>query len=164
MSATDDAVKKVNETIDGVKAKAEPVIEDAKKKLAPVIDDAKKKAEPVITDVKKKAAPAVEKVKKKTAPAVEKVKKQAGQAAKQAKKTGEDLTTKVSEVTTKSEIFVQYGDYEIKTDDMVKRVREAYIAEGHKAVDIHEVQIYIKPSDSCAYYVINHRDTGKVSF
>ncbi len=92
-------------------------------------------------------------MKKRTKPAADAVKKTAGKAA-----------DKVAEVTAKSEVYIQYGDYEIRTDDMVRRVREAYIAEGHKASDIREVQIYIKPSDRCTYYVINHHDTGKIEF
>ena len=164
MSTTDDAVKKITETIDEVKKKAGPAIDEVKKKAGPVIDEVKKKAGPAVDGVKKKTAPAVDEVKKRAVPAAESVKKQAGKAAGQAKKAGKTITEKVAEVTAKSEVFVQYGDYEIKTEDIVTRAREAYVAEGHKASDIHEIQIYIKPSDNCAYYVINHRDTGKVEF
>ena len=153
MSTTDDAMKKIADTIENARKKAEPMIEEARKKAAPVIEEAKKKAEPVIEGARKKAAPAAETVKK-----------QAGKAASAAKKAGRGITDKVAEVTAKSEVFIQYGDYEIRTDDMVKRVRETYVAEGHKISDIRELQVYIKPGDRCAYYVINHHDTGKIDY
>lgn len=162
--AKKDAMKVITETIDEAKKKAEPMIEEAKKKAEPVIEEAKKKAEPVIEEAKKRAKPVLEGAKKKAGPAADAAKKQADKAVKQAKKTTKSVADAFSEATAKSEIFIQYGDYEIKTEDMVKRVREAYVAEGHKSADIREVQIYIKPSDNCAYYVINHRDTGKVEF
>lgn len=64
---------------------------------------------------------------------------------------------------TATEVILQYRNYEVNMDDVTERVKSHYIAKGFKADSIENVQIYVKPEDFTAYYVINDRVAGKVN-
>lgn len=52
--------------------------------------------------------------------------------------------------------FVQFNDKEISEKELVKRIIEKWCTETRKKErDIKEFNIYIKPEDNAAYYVIN---------
>ena len=57
--------------------------------------------------------------------------------------------------TVKEEVFVQFGNQEVFASDVVERVKNAYIAEGHTAESIEKVRVYIKPEENMIYYVVN---------
>ena len=105
-----------------------------------------------------------QKMKKEAEPAARAVKKQSEKAAKVAMAVGNDLAEKAAVKASKNEVFLQYGDQEIRTEDILDKARADYAAHGHKTKDIKELQVYIKPADNAAYYVINHHDTGKIDF
>lgn len=53
-------------------------------------------------------------------------------------------------------IFVQFNNKETNQQVLVKRIIEKWCTEtGKKDKDIKELNIYIKPEDNAAYYVIN---------
>lgn len=165
-----NVMEKAEPIIEDAKQKAEPIIEDTKTKAKPIIDDVKKKAEPIIEDAKQKAEPIIEDAKQKAKPIIKKVKKQSEPATKAVKKVAEAAAAAGSDVADmtalklcKNEVFVQYEDHEIRTSDLLERAQTDYISKGHRAVDLHEFQIYIKPGDNAAYYVVNHHDTGKIN-
>ncbi|MBE5843857.1 MAG: hypothetical protein E7302_06685 [Butyrivibrio sp.] len=143
---------------------AEPYIEMAKEKSGPVIEKAKEKSSPVIEEMLEKAEPVLSEVKKRTDPATKAVKKQSAKAADAVKAVESNLLEASSKKNTKTEFFVQYKDYEIRAEDIAAKIREDYIAEGNKASDIKELQVYLKPEENAAYYVINHKDTGKLTY
>ena len=60
------------------------------------------------------------------------------------------------------EVFVQYGDGEWKTDELVQKAKDAYVAEGHRAANIRKLSLYVKPEERKAYYVINDKASGSV--
>ena len=60
------------------------------------------------------------------------------------------------------EVYVQFGDGEWKTADLVQRVKDAFVAEGHRAANIRKLALYIKPEERKAYYVINDKVSGSV--
>lgn len=62
----------------------------------------------------------------------------------------------------KEEFYVQYGNYEVRTRDIMDRCKADYVANGHKAKDIKEIQVYIKPAENAVYYVVNSTETGKL--
>lgn len=64
---------------------------------------------------------------------------------------------------TATEVILQYRNYEVNMDDVTERVKAHYIAKGNKPESIQNVQIYVKPEDFTAYYVINDREAGKVN-
>lgn len=55
----------------------------------------------------------------------------------------------------KTSVFVQYLDKEVSTDELADKVKAAYAALGNKKTDIKTMEIYVKPEESAAYYVIN---------
>lgn len=62
-----------------------------------------------------------------------------------------------------TEVILQYRHYEVNMDDVTERVKAHYIAKGYKADSIENMQIYMKPEDFTAYYVINDGVVGKVN-
>lgn len=62
-----------------------------------------------------------------------------------------------------TEVILQYRNYEVNMDDVTERVKSHYTAKGFKADSIENMQIYVKPEDFTAYYVINDGVVGKVS-
>ena len=48
-------------------------------------------------------------------------------------------------------------------DDVLARVKAHYVAKGHKEESIEDLQVYVKPEDFTAYYVINDGIVGKVN-
>lgn len=61
------------------------------------------------------------------------------------------------------EIIFQYREYEASMDVVTDRVKAHYYAKGHKQGSIESLQIYVKPEDFTAYYVINDGIVGKVN-
>lgn len=61
------------------------------------------------------------------------------------------------------EVVLQYREYEVNMDDVVSRVKAHYVAKGHKEASIEDIQVYVKPEDFTAYYVINDGIVGKVN-
>lgn len=94
---------------------------------------------------------------KKVAAAKKTVKKA---ATKTAAKASAAVNTVVEEFTT--DVYIQFGDREAAAKDVVARVKEAYVNEGHKISSIKSVQVYVKPEENAAYYVINKKSAGKI--
>ena len=61
------------------------------------------------------------------------------------------------------EIIFQYREYEASMDAVTDRVKSHYYAKGHAHGSIESIQIYVKPEDFTAYYVINDGVVGKVN-
>ncbi len=122
-------------------------------------DMTKKSAEDRIKElareVTQKAEPYIEQVMTKAAPAVE-------VAKKQSQKATDAAAGVASRLICKEEIFVQYGNHEVRTKDILDRAKADYLSKGHSLKDIKEIQVYIKPADNAVYYVVNNTDTGKL--
>lgn len=117
---------------------------EAKKVEAPV-KAAEVKVETVKTEVKaeaKKAEPKKEVAKKETVKK-ETVKKT---PAKKAATTKKDVEPTV---------VVQFAGQEVAMATVIENVKKAFEAEGNKVSSIKEMQIYVKPEEYAAYYVIN---------
>ena len=61
------------------------------------------------------------------------------------------------------EIYVQFGNNEVLTKDIVEKVKKAYVAEGHKADSIQDVRVYVKPEENMVYYVVNNDYASGIS-
>lgn len=101
-----------------------------------------------------------EKVAEKAAEVKDTVKKTTAKAAKAAKTAKEAKPAKKEPV--KPEIIVQYQNSEVDTAAVEERVKAQFVAEGHKAGFIRKLNIYIKPEEYSAYYVINDKFSGRV--
>ena len=136
---------KAKETAKAVETKAKEtakVVETKAKETAKVVETKAK-------EVEKKAAP------KKAAAA-----KKATAAKTAAKKTVAKAAAKT--VAVKAQTFVQYQNNEVDLITVEERVKAQFVSEGHKASSIKQVNIYIKPEEYTAYYVINEKFVGRV--
>jgi len=123
---------------------------------------------PVVEEVKVVEAPVVEEVKEVEAPVVEEVKEEKKETAKKApaKKaaTTKKATTTTKKAATKAEtvITLEFGDYTAVMANVEEKVKAQFVAEGNKATAIKTLNIYLKPFENSAYYVINDDVTGRV--
>ena len=60
-------------------------------------------------------------------------------------------------------IYVQFAGKEIPTADLVAKATEEWVALGHRASSIKSLDLYVKPEDMAAYYVINGKESGKIA-
>lgn len=65
------------------------------------------------------------------------------------------------------ELYVQYyddpaGAQEANVNDIVTKVKSAYVSEGHRESSIKSLKIYMKPQEWKAYYVINNKIEGQI--
>ena len=107
----------------------------------------------VKTEEKKAAAPAAvkeEKPVKKEAAKKEPEKKTAAKKAAAPKKEAE------------ATVYVQYQDAEIEPKKVLEQVKTDWVNAGHRVSSIKKVDLYIKPEEGKAYWVINGKETGSV--
>lgn len=99
------------------------------------------KATPVTTEDKKTETTA------KKAPAKRAAAKKETAAAKK---------TTAAKTEVKETVFVQFAGAEYSLDDVKANVKKAWMAEtGKQESDIKNIQIYVKPEEHAAYYVVN---------
>ena len=61
------------------------------------------------------------------------------------------------------EVFVQYGpNGEASVEAVVERIKNEYVAQGHRLSSIKSMKVYVKPEERSAYYVINEKTQGRV--
>ena len=77
-----------------------------------------------------------------------------------AKKAAAKTTAKKEAV--KSQYIVQYQNNEVELEKIEERVKAQFVSEGHKAGTIKKINVYVKPEEYSAYYVINDKFSGRV--
>ena len=137
-------VKKVEE-VKATAVKAEPVKKVDTVKAEPA------KAEPAKAEKKVEEKKPVEKKPAEKKPAAKKPAAKKATAKKPAAKAAAPV-----------EVFVQFNGQETVVDAVVAKAKAAYEADGHRASSIKELQVYLKPEESAAYYVINKKYAGRV--
>ncbi len=55
----------------------------------------------------------------------------------------------------KSAMYVQFAGKQFTESELVAAAKKAYMGLGHKAGDIKSLEVYLKPEESVAYYVVN---------
>ena len=64
----------------------------------------------------------------------------------------------------KTSFYLQYMGKEISTEEITKKkVHEAWKTLGKNVDEIKTLNVYLKPEEAAAYYVINEETTGKVA-
>ena len=160
MAGKEDVKEEVKEVVKAVAktatAKAKETAEAAEK----TAEAAKKTAEKT-AETTKETAEAAKKTAEKTAEAA---KKTAEKTAEAAKKTAKKTVAKVAAKTAvvKAATIVQYQNNEVDTTKVEEKVKAQFVSEGHKAASIKKLNIYIKPEEYSAYYVINDKFSGRV--
>ena len=117
-------------------AKKNPIAAAAKKMAAAPVSNS------VVTEVK---AAEVKAETKTEAPKAEEPKKETKKApAKRA--AAKDIKTSV---------VVQFAGKEVTEKELISAVKKAYTKKGNKVGDIKTIEIYVKPEENAAYYVVN---------
>ena len=99
-----------------------------------------------------------EKVEAKKAPAKKAAAKKATTEKKEtAKKAPAKKAAKAETVIT-----LEFGDYTAVMANVENNVKAQFVADGNKEADIKSLNIYVKPFENSAYYVINGDVTGRV--
>lgn len=55
----------------------------------------------------------------------------------------------------KSTMYVQFAGKQFTEKELVAAAKKAYMGLGHKAAEIVTLELYVKPEESVAYYVVN---------
>ena len=172
VKAVEKAVeKKTAETAAEVKKAVEKEVKPAEKKTADTPAKTTKKVADTAAKTTKKAADTAAKTTKKAADTAAKTaKKAADTAAKTAKKAADSAAKTVrkaaaKKTAVKQTISLQYLGKDIKTEDLMEAVRNIWTGElGKDAADLKTINLYLKPEDNAAYYVINESFTGRIDF
>ena len=85
---------------------------------------------------------------------------------KPAKKTraprGSKTAKKAVKEELKPEVFIQYQGREAMVADAIEKAKAEFVADGHRVSTIKSLQVYLKPEENAAYYVINRKFAGRV--
>ena len=131
---------------------------------------AEKKLSKTISEVKTEKVPEVKAAVKET---VEKVTAAAETTAKKAETAVEKKTATVKKAVkkttktakkeeSKTEVILEFQGNSSSATEIEKKIKDKFVAEGHRAGCIKTLNIYIKPEDYKAYYVINDKFSGDV--
>ena len=157
-TAKAEPAKAAAKTVKAESAKAIETKKDTTKKLetkAGVLVDTPAAEE-------KKAATAKTAAKKTTA------KKATAAKTTAAKKTAAKKTTTTKKAAAKkaeikTEMYLQFSGKEYSQEEILQKVKDIWTYDLHQNVDdIKDVQLYLKPEESAAYYVVNGVESGKV--
>lgn len=75
----------------------------------------------------------------------------------------EEVSEAAAATDVSPEVILQYRGYEVNIEALTERIRAHYYSKGFKKGTIKDMQIYMKPEDFTAYYVINDGVVGKVN-
>ena len=137
------------------KAIAKPVAKAADAKVAET-----KAAE---TKTAEKPAAAKEETKKAAAKTTTKTtaKKAPAKKAPAKKAPAKKATTTTRKAAAKTVVNFQFSGKSYTTDDLVKIAKDVWVYDLNKDLkDFKSVELYVKPEESAAYYVVNEEVTG----
>lgn len=60
----------------------------------------------------------------------------------------------------KTNIYVEFYGEQVSKDELIKDAEKIWVEAGKKATDIKKIELYIKPEEDRAYYVINDEFDG----
>lgn len=129
-----------------------------KKAVNPAEEVALIKTEETIIDTMPKETKTVVK-KAKTETSANKKSPKAPKETKAAKKAPNPVTK--PEIL--EQVYFQYAETELSTQAILEQVKQLWVATGQELSAIQTLNLYIKPEENVAYYVINDVETGKVN-
>ena len=115
-------------------------------KKNPIAAAAKKMAAAPVRNSTVEVKAAETKTVKAEAKKAEEPKKETAKKAPAKRTTAKDIKTSV---------VVQFAGKEVTEKDLIAAVKKAYTKKGNKVGDIKTIEIYVKPEESAAYYVVN---------
>lgn len=149
--------------------KASDVLQAAKNAAQDVKTAVKESASEVKATVTEKTAAVKEAVEEKAAAKTETVKDTAAETKETAKPAREKKPSRAAKKAAKAakeelkpEVFIQYQGNEAIVADVIEKAKNEFVADGHRASSIKSLQVYLKPEEFAAYYVINQKFAGRV--
>lgn len=82
---------------------------------------------------------------------------------KPSKSSTKKSTAKTSKKMIETKVVFQFLGNDIEPKSLLEQAKEDYLATGGKEKDIETMELYIKPEDNAAYYVVNGTPYGKVT-
>lgn len=150
------AVKPAETEVKEVKAEAAPEAVAAET-VSAVKAEEKPEVKAAEAEVQAEAKPAPKAAAKKTTKTA--ATKKTTKAA--AKKETEPKAAKTTKAAASQKIVLQLGGKgDLSMEDIINRVKDAYAAEGHSAASVKNIEVYIKPEENMAYYVIDGYASG----
>lgn len=157
--AKTNATKKTNEVV-ATKSNAPKAETKKVETAAPAKSEVKPAEKTVVKEETSAAKPAAKtEVKKESAAKKTTVKKPAKKTTKKGAKRG---PKPASERTI--ELHVQYGGREVSYTDLVNRIKDMWKEQGKRETSLKSINVYVKPEEFKAYYVINDDVTGEIDF
>ena len=124
-------------------AKKNPIAAAAKKMAAAPVSNSTVEVKAAEATETKEVKPEAKKAEAKKA---EEPKKETAKKAPAKRTAAKDIKTSV---------VVQFAGKEVTEKDLIAAVKKAYTKKGNKVGDIKTIEIYVKPEESAAYYVVN---------
>ena len=88
-------------------------------------------------------------------------KKETAKKAAPAKKAAAPKKAAAKKAAVKNTVYVQYAEKSYSVEDLVKIAKDVWVYDlKQKAADFKSVEIYVKPYENVAYYVINGTENG----
>ena len=72
----------------------------------------------------------------------------------------DDTRKKARKVAIDARVFIQYDGKEVEVEDIIAKAEDAYRVSGEKP--LKKINVYIKPDENAAYYVINDTVIGQI--
>ena len=133
-------------------ATAKPVA----KAVAAKVEEKKVEAAPV-----KAEAPAKKEAAKKAPVKKEAVKKEAAKKAPVKKEAAKKEAPAKKAAAKKEAIYVQFAGKSYSNEELLKIAKDVWVYDmGQKVADMKAVEIYVKPEESMAYFVVNGTENG----
>lgn len=150
-----------------IMADVKKAIAAAKPVAKPVIKAETAKAAEVKTEIKTEVKEPAKKETVKKAPAKKAPAKKAATTAKKttpAKKattTAKKTTAAKKAAAPKETVYLQFAGKSLTSEDLVRMAKDVWVYDmNQKEADFKAVELYVKPEESMAYFVVNGKDTG----
>ena len=153
--ATARAAKKAAKAAEAKAVQVKPEVKAAEFKTEEA------KAEIKTAEVKAEPAKKVGRPRKSQDAAAKTEKKPAAKSNKAAAKTAKTAKADKEEASGVN-VVVEFNGTQRKVDDIVAKIKDEWVAAGHRLSTIKTLDVYVKPQDYTAYYVINGKIEGKV--
>lgn len=149
-----------------VKTAVKETVAETKEAGAAVVKAAAEEAKEATAAVKAAAAETKENAAAAVKEAVAEKKEQAEKAKEEVVKMKKTTRTakkaKTVQEELKPEIVLQFQGKEALITEAIDKAKAEFVAAGHRMSSIKSLQIYLKPEEYAAYYVINQKFAGKV--
>ena len=67
-----------------------------------------------------------------------------------------------SKKSIKSTVFMQFAGRECNVDHIMDQAEADWCEKGNRRTGINTIELYLKPEESAAYYIVNEIEAGKI--